>query len=119
MSQAFAEAPARSRRAQPPAHALALVVHAIYAPVMSFRRITISVPDKVAAKAQRAVDAGLAESVSAYFAGLAAAEPDWALARQIVDELIEEIGGIDPEAEAWARSALGLDDEDDEVTDLS
>jgi hypothetical protein len=82
---------------------------------MSFRRITISVPDEVAAKAQRAVDAGLAESVSAYFAGLAAAEPDWALARQVVDELIEEIGGIDPETRAWARSVLGLDDGEDDL----
>jgi len=95
-----------------PANRRADALHAIYAPVMSFRRITISVPDDVAAKAQRAVDAGLAESVSGYFAGLAAAEPDWALAREVVDEMIDEIGGLDDETRAWARSVLGVEDPD-------
>ncbi|MGH3925024.1 MAG: hypothetical protein ACRDTT_19540 [Pseudonocardiaceae bacterium] len=39
---------------------------------MSLTRITISVPEQVAAKAQRAVESGRAESGSGYFAGLAA-----------------------------------------------
>lgn len=79
---------------------------------MNYRRITISVPNQVAAKAQRAVDAGEAESVSAYFGGLAQREPDWAAAREIVDEMIAEIGGIPDEARQWARSVLGIEDDE-------
>jgi hypothetical protein len=74
------------------------------------KRITISVPDEIAAKAQHAAEAGQVESVSAYFAELAAAEPDWAEAQSIVDELIDEIGGLPEDARAWARSILGTDD---------
>jgi len=40
------------------------------------QRITICVPDEIASKAQRAVAAAEAESVSAYFVGVAAREPD-------------------------------------------
>lgn len=72
-------------------------------------RLTISVPDEVAEKAQRAVRSGEADSVSAYFGQLAEREPDWAAARDVVDDLIGEIGGISPEDRAWARAALGLD----------
>jgi hypothetical protein len=74
------------------------------------KRITISVPEEIAAKAQRAAEAGQAESVSAYFAELAAAEPDWVEAQGIVDELIDEIGGLPDDARAWAKSVLGLDE---------
>lgn len=74
------------------------------------KRITISVPDDVAAKAQRAADAGQAESVSAYFAELAAAEPDWVEAQAVVDELVGELGGLPDDARAWAKSILGTDD---------
>ncbi|MGQ0778738.1 MAG: hypothetical protein ACT4NY_30710 [Pseudonocardiales bacterium] len=79
---------------------------------MSHSRITISVPEQIAAKAQRAVEAGQAESVSGYFAGLAEREPDWAQARAALDEMIEEAGGISEEDRRWARSVLGLDDGD-------
>lgn len=72
-------------------------------------RITISVPEQVAAKAQRAVEAGQAESVSGYFTGLAEREPDWAVARATLDEMILEAGGIPAEDRRWARSVLGLD----------
>lgn len=51
------------------------------------KRVTISVPDEVAAKAQRAVDAGDADSVSGYFTQLAEAEPDWVQARTAVDDI--------------------------------
>jgi hypothetical protein len=76
---------------------------------MSLARITISVPEQIAAKAQRAVESGQAESVSGYFTGLAEREPDWAEARAALDEMIEEAGGIPEEDRCWARSVLGLD----------
>ena len=69
-------------------------------------RITISVPEHVAAKAQRAVDAGEADSVSGYFCALAEREPDWAEARAAIDEMIEEAGGLTPEAEQWADAVI-------------
>jgi hypothetical protein len=78
---------------------------------MSLKRITISVPEEIAAKAQRAAEAGQAESVSAYFVRLAEREPDWAQAQAILDEMVAEAGGISAEDRAWARSVLGLDDE--------
>ena len=77
---------------------------------MSTTRITISIPEQIAVKAQRAVESGQAESVSAYFAGLAEREPDWADARTVLDEMITEAGGIFEEDRHWARSVLGLDD---------
>lgn len=40
-------------------------------------------------------------------------EARWALARQIADELAAEVG-VTEEDKAWARSVLGLDDDDDE-----
>jgi hypothetical protein len=76
---------------------------------MSLRRITISVPEEIAAKAQRAAESGQVESVSAYFAHLAAAEPDWAQAREVLDEMIAEAGGIDEDARARARAVLGIE----------
>lgn len=74
---------------------------------MTTRRITISVPEQVAAKAQRAVEVGDADSVSGYFSGLAEREPDWAAARLVLDEMIAEAGGISDEARQWARDVLG------------
>ena len=75
------------------------------------KRLTISVPDEVAGKAQRAVAAGLSESVSGYFSTLAEHEPGWVLFRAVVDELLAEAGGVGDEARAWARSALGTADD--------
>lgn len=72
--------------------------------------MTISVPEEVVVKAQRAVEAGEVESVSAYFARLAEREPDWAEAQAVVDEMIADVGGLPEDDRAWARSALGLDD---------
>lgn len=74
------------------------------------KRITISVSDEIAEKAHRAVHAGDAESVSAYFGHLAEREPDWAAARKAVDEMIADIGGIPDDAWAWANEVLGLDE---------
>ncbi len=75
------------------------------------KRMTISVPDDVAEKAQRAVAAGLSDSVSGYFSTLAENEPDWVLFRAVVDELLAEAGGVSDEARAWARNAIGVDDQ--------
>lgn len=77
---------------------------------MSFKRITISVPEEVADKAARAAAAGHVESVSAYFAQLAQREPDWVEARAAVDELVVEAGGLSGAEIAWAREVLGLSD---------
>lgn len=73
---------------------------------MSSTRITISVPEQIAAKAQRAVEAGKAESVSGYFTDLAEREPDWAEARAALDDMIGEAGGLSEEDRRWARSVL-------------
>ncbi|NYI06692.1 hypothetical protein [Allostreptomyces psammosilenae] len=77
---------------------------------MRYERITISVPTDVAAKAQRAADAGLVDSVSGYFTDLANREPDWAEARAALSEMLDEVGGVSPEADSWARGILGLDE---------
>lgn len=73
-------------------------------------RITISVPDDVAAKAQRAVAAGEAETVSGYFTVLAQREPDWVDARAALDEMISDVGGLPGDARDWARAARAHDD---------
>lgn len=74
------------------------------------KRITISVPDDVAAKAQRAAETGDAPNVSAYFTRLAQKEPDWASARAIAAEMAAEIGGVSEDDMAWAEETLGLRD---------
>lgn len=79
---------------------------------MSFKRITISVPEDIAAKAQRAAEAGEVESVSAYFAELAAREPDWAQAQGVLEEMVAEAGGLQEEDIAWAREVLRMADSD-------
>lgn len=82
---------------------------------MSFKRITISVPEEIARKAARAAEAGKVESVSAYFAELAAREPDWVEAQAAVDEMIAEAGAPSDRDLAWARSVLGLEEADGEI----
>jgi alkylhydroperoxidase/carboxymuconolactone decarboxylase family protein YurZ len=69
-------------------------------------RITISVPEQVVVKAQRAVDSGYADSVSGYFTDLAEREPDWVEARAAIDELISDSGGLSDEDRQWATSVL-------------
>ena len=76
------------------------------------KRITINVPEAIAAKAQRAVDSGTAASLSGYFCALAEREPDWVLAREAIDELIQRSGGISAEARQWALESLGISDEE-------
>ncbi|MDR2215346.1 MAG: hypothetical protein LBE59_05840 [Nevskiaceae bacterium] len=73
------------------------------------KRITISIPDEVADKAQRAVNLGDAATVSAYFSRLAEREPDWASARAIVAEMAASIGGVSEDDLAWAEQTLGIE----------
>jgi hypothetical protein len=77
---------------------------------MSLKRITISVPEEIASKAHRAAESGQVASVSAYFVRLAALEPDWAEAEAILDEMIDEAGGLPEDARWWARSVLASPD---------
>ncbi|WP_067833538.1 hypothetical protein [Nocardia lijiangensis] len=72
------------------------------------KRITISIPDDVAAKADNAVARGDASSVSAWFSEIARREPDWTAAQEAADELAAEAGVTDADM-AWARAVLGLD----------
>ncbi|WP_028648419.1 hypothetical protein [Nocardiopsis sp. CNT312] len=74
---------------------------------MTNKRVTISVPEEIVAKAQRAVDSGQAGSVSAYFTELAETAPDWADAEQLAAEILEESGGTTAEDEEWVESVLG------------
>ena len=72
------------------------------------KRITISVPDEIAVKAQSAVEGGDVPNVSAYFTRLAQKEPDWASARAIVSEMVDKIGGLSEDDIAWAEETLGI-----------
>lgn len=72
------------------------------------KRITISVSDQIAEKATQAVARGDAESVSAYFADLAAREPDWELAGEAISRMITAAGGITEVDREWALRSLGL-----------
>jgi hypothetical protein len=72
------------------------------------KRLTISVPDDVVDKAQRAVDAGEAPSVSAFFADIAEREPDWAAGRAVLNAMITEIGGLTEAEISAAEKRLGL-----------
>ncbi|MFR9751605.1 hypothetical protein ACL02S_11265 [Nocardia sp. 004] len=73
------------------------------------KRITISIPDDVAAKAEFAVEHGEATSVSAWFSDIARREPDWVTAREIADQLAVAAGVGDAEL-IWADEVLGPDD---------
>jgi len=84
------------------------------------KQVTITIPDHIYAEAQRAVRYGNAASVADYlaslvrrppaFLGIPEYEPDWEEGRKIVAEMIAEVGGLTPEAKAWSRATLGLDE---------
>src|ERR1700747_251099 len=50
-------------------------------------------------------------SVSAWIVQTAREEARWAIARQMADEVAAEVGVTDEDL-AWARSVLGVDDDD-------
>jgi uncharacterized protein (DUF1778 family) len=56
-----------------------------------------------------AKDAGV--SVSAWIVQAAREEARWAIARKMADEIAAEVGVTDEDL-AWARSVLGIDDDD-------
>jgi len=72
------------------------------------KRITISIPDDVAAKAQRAVESGEAANISAYFTDIVTREPDWALARTAVQRMMYEVGGLTEAELRRAEERLGV-----------
>ena len=75
------------------------------------KRITISVPDAVAAKVNRAVKRGEADNVSAYFSNLASREPDWELAEEAIDRMVSAAGGVPESDYQWALESLGITDD--------
>jgi antitoxin ParD1/3/4 len=77
-----------------------------YPESMSTKRVTISLPEEVAAEAERAVQAGDAKSVSAYVAGALQAQQVRRLAFAALERLYG--GPPPPEALAEARRAMGL-----------
>lgn len=78
----------------------------------SQERISVSLtPDDRALIETAAKAAGI--SVSAWVVRAAREEARWAIARQVADEIAEEMG-VTEEDRAWARAALGLDGGDDD-----
>jgi Arc/MetJ-type ribon-helix-helix transcriptional regulator len=82
-----------------------------------YEKITISVPPGTKARLKEAVDAGLGPNVSAVVASSVErvlSERDREAARQrAMEAIMERRQGrpLPPEAVAWARKALGIDDE--------
>ena len=74
------------------------------------KRITISIPDDVAAKADQAVAHGDAPSVSAWFSEVARREPNWSAAEDIIEEMIFDAGGLSEADREWADQQLKSDD---------
>jgi len=72
------------------------------------KRITISIPDAIFAKAQAAVVSGDQPNISAYISDAVARQPDWALAREALDQMISEIGGLSDAEIADAERRLGV-----------
>jgi antitoxin ParD1/3/4 len=77
-----------------------------YPESMSTKRVTVSLPEEIAAEAEAAVEAGDAKSVSAYVAGALQAQQ----ARRQAFAALEKLYGGRPSAEALAeaRRVLGL-----------
>lgn len=75
-------------------------------------KIAVSLPDHLVEEARAAVREGRAASVSAYVAdALAAVSPKRDLG-EILNEIFDEIGHPTPEERAWARRALGIEDDE-------
>lgn len=71
------------------------------------RRITISVPQTIAAEAERAVEEHRAPSVSAYFAAAAARTERADTLAALAADLVAEWGPPSEQAEAWADTIFG------------
>ena len=79
-------------------------------------KITISIPDDIADKANQAVQAGLATSVSAWFTDLARREPDWVAAAAILAALTDEAGVTEAD---MSEAAAALDAAEAAATERS
>jgi Arc/MetJ-type ribon-helix-helix transcriptional regulator len=74
-------------------------------------KIAVSLPDELVEGARRAVADGRSASVSAYVAEAMAERARRQSLADVLAEWREELGPPSAEDEAWARSALGLDDD--------
>jgi Arc/MetJ-type ribon-helix-helix transcriptional regulator len=72
-------------------------------------KIAVSLPDHLVAEARAAVEGGLAPSVSAYVAAALQAYGRRDSLAALLDDLDAEFGAANPDTQAWARQALGLD----------
>ncbi len=73
-------------------------------------KLTISVPDDVAAEAREAVHAGHAASVSGYVAAAIEHYRQAVTLDEWLNRVDDELGPPSPEAFAWAESVLGTTD---------
>jgi Arc/MetJ-type ribon-helix-helix transcriptional regulator len=81
-----------------------------YDPGMTVK-IAVSLPDDLVEEARRAVRTGRAASVSAYVADAMRQVSRKETLREVLDDIFGEIGHPTPERRAWARRALGIEDE--------
>jgi Arc/MetJ-type ribon-helix-helix transcriptional regulator len=70
------------------------------------KRITVSLPEDLVEKANEAVAAGRARSVSAYVAAAIEAVPVRETGAEVLKEWLAEHGPLTPEDEAWIEGAL-------------
>ncbi|MBO0827861.1 MAG: hypothetical protein J2P24_08770 [Streptosporangiales bacterium] len=70
-------------------------------------KITVSLPDEQVRAAKRAVASGRVPSVSAYVSAALDRKTGDEELLEMLDEMDEIYGPPGPEAEAWARRALG------------
>lgn len=75
-------------------------------------KIAVSLPDELVAAARAAVAEGRAASVSAYVAEAIAEKSRRRSLGQLLDEWDAELGPPSAEDDAWARSAVGMDESD-------
>lgn len=74
-------------------------------------KLTISVPDELAAQARAAVRDGRANSVSGYIVAALEHYRDAATLDEWLDRVDGDLGRPSPEAFAWAESQLGTADD--------
>lgn len=75
---------------------------------MTTVKVTVTIPEELAARADEAVAAGKAKSFSAYVSEALAERTDREDLAEIVADWRKETGPATEEEREWARSALGL-----------
>ncbi|WP_306366289.1 ribbon-helix-helix domain-containing protein [Nocardiopsis sp. CC223A] len=73
---------------------------------MTNRRITVSIPEEILAKVQKAVDSGQAASISAYITEIIRNQPDWADAELLAAEILAESGEPTAQDKEWVENVL-------------